>query len=225
MKFFLALIALACSAMLSAQPLGERAVSDKEAQIQFWKSATCFFERDETKVMALLTRKASREERQEATRELVDSHKECIKRGGALRMTGFVLRNALAAAYVAKTYKDKPMPDFSAIPQMYRISGLPADATDKQKMRRGLYQFVECVVRADSKNVVMLLSEEPFSAAETRRFTDLQPTMGSCLPVQQGIKLGFTRLELRSTLGRVAFRLADRAAKLPNNAKLAEAAE
>lgn len=180
--------------------------AERLSAIQFWKYSGCVVKRDRWLVEKVLATKAKSEEGRALTRKLAEKNSACVS-AGELRMSGSLLRNALAAALVRDSFEGKSMPDLAVVPPIYRIADLPADATAKKMLRMGMHQFVECVARAAPEKALALLATEPYSDGESASFDALQPTMGPCLPVTPGTKLGFTRLELRTLLGKVLYQL------------------
>ena len=178
----------------------------KISAIKVWQFSKCTIARDKRLVEKLLASKQNSSDYKTMFGKLTEKNGSCIGAGN-LKMSGGIARNALAAAYLEDRFRDQPLPDFSSVPPLYRISSLPSGTENKQIMRMGVHQFVECVARSAPEQTVDLFATDPFSAAESEVFETLQPVMGSCLPVEAGVKLGFTRLELRTLLGKITYRL------------------
>ncbi|MCL4673232.1 MAG: hypothetical protein KJZ64_09925 [Sphingomonadaceae bacterium] len=176
--------------------------------IHFWNFATCVVERDKWLVEKALAAPKNSELRRNLTSKLAKKNGSCVPRGFDLKLSAQIMRNAVAGAYVASEFGDRTELDFSAKPDLYPASKLAEQQSDKRRLDFGLHMFAECVIRRGFPQVVALLGSKPFSPEETASFDRLQPTMSACLPVSQGTRLKFTRLDLRARLGKVAYELA-----------------
>ena len=205
MRWLAALLMLFSANTAFAQP-GSSDEAERLSAIEFWKYSECVVKRDRWLVEKVLATRARSDEGRALTRKLAEKNSACVS-AGQLRMSGNLLRNALAAALVRDSFEGKPKPELEAVPPLYSLADLPENAPNKRVLRVGMHQFAECVARAAPEKALALLATEPYSDGESVAFGDLQPTMGPCLPVTAGTKLGFTRLELRTLLGKVLYQL------------------
>jgi len=128
------------------------------------------------------------------------------------------MRDTVAGAYVARYFKHGSTADFVSVPEIYTEERMIGATKPENRLALGLRRFAECVSRKDFPLVTSLLATKPYSDAETALFEQLGTTMNSCIPVEQGTKLGFGRLDLRARLGAVAYELAAAAKLEPSNA-------
>jgi len=210
---FLACVGLFAAASVKAEELGEEATA-----VKFWTYANCALDRDKWLAEKMLSAPANSDARKEATRKLAVENSGCLKGGGNLKLTPGIMRNTVAGAYVARYFKQAVPADFAAAPEIYSEERLTSAAEPKDRLAIGLRRFAECVSRKEYPRVAALLATKPFSDEETAMFGELGETMNSCIPVEQGTKLGFGRLDLRARLGIVAYELAVAAKLEPSHA-------
>jgi hypothetical protein len=205
---------LAAGLAMLASPSARAEVADEEATaVRFWEYANCALTRDKWRAEQMLSAPRNSDARKEATRELATRNSSCIPGGGNLKMSAGIMRDTVAGAYVARYFKHGTAADFVSVPELYTEERMVGAAKPENRLALGLRRFAECVSRKEFPLVASLLATKPYSDAETALFDQLGTTMNSCIPVEQGTKLGFGRLDLRARLGAVAYELAA-AAKL-----------
>ena len=208
----------ACLALL-ASPAARAEVAETEATaVRFWEYANCALTRDKWRAEQMLSAPRNSDARKQATRELSTRNASCIPGGGSLKMSAGIMRDTVAGAYVARYFGHGTAADFVAVPEIYTEERMLAAAKPESRLALGLRRFAECVSRKDFPLVARLLATKPYSEAETALFDQLGTTMNSCIPVEQGTRLGFGRLDLRARLGAVAYELAAAAKLEPSNA-------
>jgi len=211
------LASLASVGLLVSAPAYAEGADDVTTAVVFWDYANCALDRDKWRVEEMLSAPKNSDARKRAARDLVLKNDGCLK-DGKLRMSSGIMRDTVAGAYVARYFKQAVAADFVAVPELYPEERMTAATEPKARLAIGLRRFSECVARKDYPRVAALLATRPFSKEETALFDQLGETMNSCIPVEQGTKLGFGRLDLRARLGMVAYELAAAANLEPSNA-------
>jgi hypothetical protein len=211
------LATFASAGLLVSAPAHAEGADDATTAVVFWDYANCALDRDKWRVEQMLSAPKNSDARKEATRDLMIKNADCLK-GGKLKMTSGIMRDTVAGAYVARYFKQAAPADFEAIAELYPEERMTSETEPKARLAIGLRRFSECVARKDYPKVAALLATKPFSEEETALFAQLGDTMNSCIPVEQGTKLGFGRLDLRARLGSVAYELAAAAKLEPSNA-------
>jgi hypothetical protein len=204
--------------LFASAPAYAEDADDVTTAVVFWEYANCTLDRDKWRAEQMLSAPRNSDARKEATRDLALKNSECLKGGGKLRLTPGIMRDTVAGAYVARYYKDVVAADFAELPEIYSEDRLNRTTEPKARLAIGLRRFAECVSRKDYAQVAALLATRPFSQEESALFGQLGETMNSCIPVEQGTKVGFGRLDLRARLGTVAYELAAAAKLEPSNA-------
>jgi len=207
------LLALAGVSLLATSPANAEAADEEATAVKFWEYANCALTRDRWRAEQMLSAPKNSDARNEATQNLATKNSECLSGGGQLKMTAGIMRDTVAGAYVARFFRHAASSEFASVPELYSEERLNRTAEPKARLAIGLRRFAECVSRKDYHRVASLLATKPFSDEESAVFSQLGDTMNGCLPVEQGTKLGFGRLDLRVRLGAVAYELAA-AAKL-----------
>jgi len=215
-RFLLA--ALASVGLVASTAVLAGDADDVTTAVVFWDYANCALDRDKWRVEQMLSAPKNSDARKEATRDLVLKNDGCLKKGGNLRLTPGIMRDTVAGAYVARYFKQAVAADFVAVPELYPEERMTSAAEPKARLAIGLRRFAECVSRKDYPRVAALLATKPFSEAENALFGQLGETMNSCIPVEQGTKLGFGCLDLRARIGIVAYELAAAAKLEPSDA-------
>lgn len=210
--------AFAAMGLLVSAPLHAEDADPQTAAIVFWDYANCALDRDRWRVEEMLSAPKNSDARKRAARDLVLKNDDCLKGGGQLRLTPGIMRDTVAGAYVGRYFKQAVAADFASVPELYPEERMTGAAEPKARLAIGLRRFAECVSRKDFPRVAALLATKPYSDEETALFGELGETMNSCIPVEQGTKLGFGRLDLRARLGVVAYELATAAKLEPSNA-------
>ncbi|PKP98962.1 MAG: hypothetical protein CVT76_01370 [Alphaproteobacteria bacterium HGW-Alphaproteobacteria-15] len=210
--------AFACIALLVSAPANADDANDVTTAVVFWEYANCTLDRDKWRAELMLSAPRNSDARKKATRDLALKNSECLKGGGKLKLTSRILHDTVAGAYVARYYKHAVATDFTALPELYSEEWLNRTTEPKARFAIGLRRFAECVSRNEYALVAALLATKPYSDEEAALFGQLGDTMNSCIPVEQGTKLGFGRLDLRARLGSVAYELAAAAKLEPSNA-------
>ena len=213
----LILASLASAGLLFSAPAHAEGADDAITAVVFWDYANCALDRDKWRVEQMLSAPKNSDARKELARDLMFKNADCLK-GGKLKMTSGIMRDTVAGAYVARYFKQGVAADFVAVPELYPEERITSATEPKARLAIGLRRFSECVARKDYPGVAALLGTKPFSEDETALFGQLGDTMNSCIPVEQGTKLGFGRLDLRARLGSVAYELAAAAKLEPSNA-------
>lgn len=201
-------LALAGVSLLATSPANAEAADEEATAVKFWEYANCALTRDRWRAEQMLFASKNSDARKEATRNLATKNSECLKGGGQLKMTAGIMRDTVAGAYVARFFRHAAAVDFASVPEIYSEERLNRTAEPKARLAIGLRRFAECVSRKDYPRVASLLATKPFSNEESAVFSQLGETMNGCMPVEQGTKLGFGRLDLRARLGAVAYELA-----------------
>lgn len=212
------LASLASVGLLVSAPVHAEGADDVTTAVKFWEYANCALTRDKGRAEQMLSAPKNSDARKEATRDLAVRNGDCLKGGGNLRLTPSIMRDTVAGAYVARYFKQATAADFETVPEIYSEERMTSAAEPKERLAIGLRRFAECVSRKDFPLVAVLLGTKPYSDEETALFGQLGTTMNSCIPVEQGTRLGFGRLDLRARLGIVAYELAAAAKLEPSNA-------
>jgi hypothetical protein len=212
------LTGLAAAGLLAGMPLHAKDADPETTAVVFWEYANCTLDRDKWRVEEMLSAPKNSDARKRATRDLVTKNNDCLKGGGNLRLTPGIMRDTVAGAYVGRYFRQAVVADFASVPELYTEERLTRAEEPKERLAIGLKRFAECVSRKDYPRVAAMLATRPFSKEETEQFNQLGETMNSCIPVEQGTKLGFGRLDLRARLGIVAYELAAAAKLEPSNA-------
>lgn len=220
MKLALRLLlpSLASAGLLVPAPAYAEGADEVTTAVEFWEFANCALKRDKWRAEQMLAAPRNSDARKDATRNLVENNSTCLRNGGQLRLTPGILRDTVAGAYVAQNFSHAKADDFVAVPELYSEERLESTTEPKARLAVGLRRFAECVSRKEYPRVAALLATKPYSEDETALFGQLGDTMNSCIPVEQGTKLGFGRLDLRARLGVVAYELAAAAKLEPSNA-------
>jgi len=211
------LASLASVGLLVNAPAHAEGADDVTTAVVFWDYANCALDRDKWRVEEMLSAPKNSDARKEAARDLILKNEGCLKDGN-LKMSPGIMRDTVAGAYVARYFKQAVAADFVAVPELYPEERMTSATEPKTRLAIGLRRFAECVARKDYPRVAALLATRPFSEEETALFGQLGDTMNSCIPVEQGTKLGFGRLDLRARLGSVAYELAAAAKLEPSHA-------
>lgn len=204
---------LAFAGLLAAAPARAERSDDETTAVVFWEFANCALDRDRWRAEQMLSAPKNSDARKKATSDLAIKNSSCLKDGGKLKMSAGIMRDAVAGAYVARYFSRAVPADVAAVPEIYSEERLTNTTEPEARLAIGLRRFAECVSRKDYPRVAALLATKPFSDGETALFGELGEAMNGCIPVEQGTKLGFGRLDLRARLGIVAYELAA-AAKL-----------
>lgn len=204
--------------LLTSVPVQAQEGVDGAAALQFWRFANCAIERDKWRVDRLLAAPRSSEASKQEARTLASKNPGCLQRGGQLKMSSGIMRDAIAGAYVARFFNQADVDNFLTVPEIYSVDRLAGSVEPKERLELGLRRFAECVSRQDFPHVAALLGTAPYSKEETALFGELGATMNACIPVEKGTKLGFGRLDLRVRLGSVAYELVAAAKLEPANA-------
>jgi len=207
-----------CFGLLAATPALAEVADEKATAVIFWEYANCTLTRDKWRAEQMLSAPKNSDARKKATRDLAVKNSDCLKNGGNLKLTPGIMRDTVAGAYVARYFKQAVVADFASVPELYLEEQLTNAVEPKARLAIGLRRFAECVSRKEFPRVAALLATKPFSEEETALFGQLGETMNSCIPVEQGTKLGFGRLDLRARLGSVAYELAAAANLEPSDA-------
>ena len=209
---------LVCIGLFAIAPVRAEVLDEQATAVKFWEYANCALERDKWRAELMLSAPRNSDARKEATRNFATKNTNCLSGNGQLKLTAGIMYNTVAGAYVARFFKHATVADFTSVPELYSEDRLDRTAEPKARLAIGLRRFAECVSRKDYARVAALLATKPFSAEETVLFGQLGETMNGCIPVEQGTKLGFGRLDLRARLGSVAYELAAAAKLEPSNA-------
>ena len=212
------LTAIACAGVLAASPARAEEADDETTAVVFWEFANCALSRDKSRAEQMLSASRNSDDRKKATSDLALKNSSCLRGGGNLKMSAGIMRDTVAGAYVARYFTHVVAADLEAVPEIYSDERLANTTEPKARLAIGLRRFAECVSRKDYPRVAALLGTRPFSKEETALFGQLGETMNSCIPVEQGTKVGFGRLDLRARLGTVAYELAAAAKLEPSNA-------
>jgi hypothetical protein len=208
---------LASAGLLAGTPAAAKDADAETTAVVFWEYANCALDRDRWRAECMLSAPKNSDVRKQATRDLILKNGDCLK-GGKLKLSSGITRDAVAGAYVARYFKHGVAADFASVPELYTEERMVGAAKPEVRLALGLRRFAECVSRKEFPLVAGLLATKPFSDAETAVFEQLGTTMNSCIPVEPGTKLGFGRLDLRARLGAVAYELAAAAKLEPSNA-------
>lgn len=209
---------LACAGFIAAAPAHAERANDETTAVVFWEFANCALDRDKARVELMLSAPRNSDARKKATSDLAIKNSRCLKDGGKLKMSAGIMRDTVAGAYVARYFSGAVPADFAAVPEIYTEERLAGTTEPEARLAIGLRRFAECVARKEYPRVAALLATKPFSDEETALFGQLGNTMNSCIPVEQGTKVGFGRIDLRARLGTVAYELAAAAKLEPANA-------
>jgi hypothetical protein len=209
---------LACAGLLAAAPAHAQRATDKTTAVVFWEFANCALDRDKSRAEQMLSAPRNSDARKKATSDLAIKNSTCLRDGGKLKMSPGIMRDTVAGAYVARYFSSAVPADFAAVPEIYTEARLAGTTEPEARLAIGLRRFAECVSRKEYPRVAALLATKPFSDEETALFGQLGNTMNSCIPVEQGTKVGFGRIDLRARLGTVAYELAAAAKLEPTNA-------
>lgn len=209
--------AFAATVLLAGAPVRAENVDNITSAVVFWDFANCALDRDKWRAEQMLSAPRDSDARKQATRDLALKNKDCLNGGGKPTLTPGIMRDTIAGAYVARYYKHVSAFDLADLPEIYTEQRLNGTTEPKARLAIGLRRFAECVSRKDFPLVAALLSTKPFSEGEAALFGQLGDTMNSCIPVEQGTKVVFDRLDLRARLGTVAFELVAAAKLEPSN--------
>jgi hypothetical protein len=209
---------IAAAGLLVGMPLHAKDADPQTTAVVFWEYANCALDRDKWRVEEMLSAPKNSDARKRATRDLALKNTDCLKGGGRLSLTPGIMRDTVAGAYVGRYFRQAVAVDFVAVPELYTEERMTGAQEPKDRLAIGLKRFAECVSRKDYPRVAAMLATRPFSKEETALFDQLGETMNSCIPVEQGTKLGFGRLDLRARLGIVAYELAAAAKLEPSHA-------
>jgi hypothetical protein len=217
LRHFLAILATG-AATLAGVPAQADGLDEETTAVRFWEYANCALTRDKWRAEQMLSAPRGSDARKKATRDLAAKNGNCIPGGGQLRLTPGIMRDTVAGAYVSRYFRHGVAEDFVPVPELYPEARMPDASKSEARLAFGLRRFAECVSRKEFPMVASLLATKPYSEDETALFGQLGATMNSCIPVEQGTKLGFGRLDLRARLGVVAYELAAAAKLEPSNA-------
>jgi hypothetical protein len=209
---------LAGIGLFAVAPARAEVLDQQATAVKFWEYANCALTQDKRRAEQMLSAPRNSDARKKATRDLAVKNSDCLKGGGDLKLTAGIMRDTIAGAYVARYFGHAVVGDFEAVPEIYSEARLISTTEPKARLAVGLRRFAECVSRKEYPRVAALLATKPFSDEETALFGELGDTMNGCIPVEQGTKLGFGRLDLRARLGSVAYELAAAANLEPSNA-------
>ena len=201
----LAAIALLGPVPASAQVNDGQKLSEKSASRVFWSFSKCAVRRKSDQAEQLVVRFTDDQAGRKLVDEFAQKHRKCLIPGEELRMRERLFVNALAsAAFVAK-YRDLPLPDFASAPPIVTDEDLAEAANPNETQSLVLLAFGECVFKNKSSEVRALLEERPFTDGESAKLSVIMPTLGACLPAQEGNQIKFSRIGLRGILGRAAY--------------------
>jgi hypothetical protein len=100
------------------------------------------------------------------------------------------------------THSRRPAVAVFEAPSADQLAGLPRGTQHSV----GMIAYARCVLDQAPQQIMALFRTAPGSASEGTAFSALGPTLGPCLP--EGMKVEFTRPQLRGALAEAAYRAA-----------------
>ena len=204
-------VVLAAVCKISATPLaGESRDEQWDSSQKFWDFAVCVVDRQPAEVKHLLMPESLMAGRRWSPTEtgkaqLLASRNADCGDIGYMRADSSLMRSTLAAASFVRKHRDKPLPEYSAVPFAITpetIANVPTEAGQKRLILLG---FADCVFRTRPEAVRSLLTARPFSQNEAEQWRVLNPLFGVCLPANEGAQARFSPVQLRSLLGEAAY--------------------
>ena len=181
--------------------------SQKVAIQTFWRATNCAAKRDMAGTWTLLRQGDWSDGSKSVVADYLKKHRSCLPNGSKARFQADSFRRALAAGYLVEKYKKQPVADYSALPVTYTQDALNALDETSGQADFLLRSFADCIVRNRTELSFKLLSSKPSSQSEADVFVEMQPIMGTCLPVNQGEQAKFTKTSLRGLMTEAAYDL------------------
>lgn len=216
---------LLCLLLLAPQPAAAQSSNRKqeqEASVVFWNFASCIVERNPDAIRKLLANSNWQGSDFSVARSLaqrsVDDYplrEEPCGLFEELKFTPVLFRGTLAGAMFVRDTKGDPLPDYSLVKPPVTAADFASTKDSETQLYLGLRAFSYCVFRNKPDHVRELLMTRPFSGAEQKIYDSLAPTFAGCLPAQEGTRISFSHVKLRSLLGEAAY-YADSTLSLPS---------
>ena len=184
-----------------------RTVSKNSANRHFWRYSNCAVKRNMEGAKALLAHRDWGGKFGKEVAAYGKRYRSCLPNGSQMRFQSKLFRGSLAAAYLSQKYRKQTVPGYGSLPSVYTKTALSALS---DKAGRGpflLRAFADCVVRNQTQLAFTLFASKPTGKLEKEVFGQLQPTMGACLPVEDGDQVKFTATSLRGLMAEAAYDL------------------
>ena len=184
-----------------------KSVSSKAAIAEFWRFSNCAAKRNLTDALALLQNPEWDETISIQVAKFTEKHRGCLPRESEMRFRSKLFRGSLAAAYLSQKYEKQTAPDYGSVSTSYTPAALDALAGEAERASFMLRAFADCVVRNQPALALSLFVSKPAGKNEKVILGYLRPTMGGCLPMEDGAQIKFTATSLRGLMAEAAFDL------------------